>query len=192
MKTIDTLAWLDILSAALKGVMCKIDGEESGLKTATENVQNILAAAREREASVYWVGNGGSCAICSHLSQDLINKLAIRSLFLNDSPLMTCMANDYGYEDVYARPLDTFAREGDVLIAISSSGNSPNIMNAVDVARKKKMTLVTLSGFKPDNRLWNASASVSFMVPGTLYGIVEAAHEVILHGIIETLWLDAQ
>ena len=99
------------------------------------------------------------------------------------------MANDFGFEEVFAKPLSFFAGENDILIAISSSGNSKNILNAARVAHEKGMKLITLSGFKENNHLWCMDSDAAVLLQSDLYGIVEAGHEVILHGIIETLWL---
>ncbi|MDM8536550.1 SIS domain-containing protein [Desulfobacterales bacterium HSG17] len=184
------LQWLEILNKTIGSAKCRINDKEVSFVEGLGAVTDLLRYASEFANTVWWVGNGGSAAICSHLSQDMMNKLGIKSYCFNDSSLMTCMANDYGYENVYARPLTVHASENDILIAISSSGNSANILNAVDVATKENMQIITLSGMKEDNKLWNTKSNVSFWVSSDLYGIVEVSHEAILHGIIETMWLE--
>ncbi len=81
------------------------------------------------------------------------------------------------------------SKKEDLLIAISSSGNSPNILSCVEMATHKKMNTISCSGFSDSNRLWNAAAQVSFFIDANLYGIVEVSHEAILHSIIESLFL---
>lgn len=184
------LQWYDALSEAIKAMECKVAGKTMPVKKAIEQTINILTAARQMNSTVYWVGNGGSAAICSHLSQDLMNKLGIWSQTFGDISLLTCMANDFGYEQVYARPLKKMAVSEDVLIAISSSGNSENILSSVEVALDKGLHTITLSGMDETNRLWSVDTNVSFFVSSDLYGIVEVSHEAILHGVIETLWLE--
>jgi D-sedoheptulose 7-phosphate isomerase len=100
------------------------------------------------------------------------------------------MANDFGYENVYFQPLKKLAKPEDLLIAISSSGNSDNILLCAEMALGRGMKLITLSGFKDDNRLWNMKSDLSFFVPADLFGLVELTHEAILHGVVESLWLE--
>lgn len=183
------LQWYDALADTIRKAECRIKGQNSPLGEAIAQIADLFTQARQKNACVYWVGNGGSAAMCSHLSQDLMNKFEVRSQTFADASLMTCMANDFGYDQVYSRVLEKMAVSGDVLIAISSSGNSENILNSVQVAQNKGMKIITLSGMKSDNRLWNIDSDVSFLVLSDLYGIVEVAHEAIVHGIIETMWL---
>lgn len=186
------VAWYESLGKALKQVQVKVGENNAELKAGLDQTVALLQSTRKSGAYAWWVGNGGSAAICSHLAQDMMNKLDMKSVYQGDSSLMTCMANDFGYENVYAKPLEKLADKGDLLIAISSSGNSANILNCVDMARSKGMKIITLSGFDPENRLWNRKTDVSFFIASNLYGIVEMSHEAILHGIIETMWLDAR
>jgi len=192
MSVKDPKEWLELLKDAIAGVKSKKGKVSTSFDAAADTVKNIFKSSIDEGRSIYWLGNGGSIAICSHLSQDMMNKLGIKSHCFNDPSLMTCMANDYGYENVYARPLTVHASENDILIAISSSGNSENILNAVEVAKKKNMQIITLSGFNENNKLWQTNSHASFFVSSNLYGIVEVSHEAILHGVIETLWLDSQ
>ena len=182
--------WFDCLNRSIESTRCKIENKNASFDRSLTAVSEFFKLATGNKKSIWWVGNGGSASICSHLSQDMMNKLGIRSQYFGDASLMTCMSNDYGYEQVYARPLSVYASEYDLLIAISSSGNSANILNAVDMATKKNMQIITLSGMKEDNKLWNTKSNISFLVTSDLYGIVEVSHEAILHGIIETMWLE--
>ena len=98
--------------------------------------------------------------------------------------LLTCMANDYGYENVFAKPIEMFAEADDMLFAISSSGQSPNILNACESALAKNCNVITFSGFSSDNPL-RKLGRMNFYVPSTHYGFVELAHQVLIHCILD-------
>ena len=127
--------------------------------------------------------------MCSHFSQDSLNKLGLRSVPLSDTSLLTCIANDFGYENTYRRPLDTLLQRDDLLVSISSSGESKNILVCAELALSKSVRLISLSGFSPKNALWNTQAHVAFHVSSTKYGIVETAHSAIIHCFLEDLYL---
>jgi D-sedoheptulose 7-phosphate isomerase len=182
--------WISALGTALASVKCRCKDCPVDLETATEEVARLFRTVRHAGASIWLVGNGGSAAVCSHLSHDLVNKLAIRSHTLNDAALLTCMANDYGFDHGYLRPLQIMARPGDLVIAISSSGRSTNILSVADYAVSQGLGLITLSGFEEENPLWLHDAAVSFYLPSNLYGQVEIGHEALLHATIEAIWLE--
>ena len=184
--------WIAALAAALSAVSCRCVSRPVAFDAAADEIAALLRLIRENGNSVWWVGNGGSAAICSHLSHDLVNKLAIRSHVLTDPALMTCMANDYGYGQAYVRSLQVLARPGDLVIAISSSGCSENILLVADFARSRELSLVTLSGFATDNPLWRHEADVALHIPSHWYGQVEIGHEALLHAIVESLWGEEQ
>lgn len=145
-------------------------------------VMQLLRTAREGGSSVYLIGNGGSAGIASHAATDLVNVSKLRAQTIHDPSILTCMANDYGYENGFARILERFIRTGDVLIAISSSGESLNICNAVDVAKHKGGHVVTLSGFERQNPLRRKGA-LNVWLDSHDYGLVEIGHQFVLHNI---------
>jgi D-sedoheptulose 7-phosphate isomerase len=110
----------------------------------------------------------------------------IRAMAFNDGALLTCMGNDYGYEQVFAKPIQMFAKPGDVLIAISSSGQSANILLGAQAARQKGCQVITLSGFKPDNPL-RSLGDYNFYVPAQIYGAVEIVHHSICHCLLDMI-----
>ncbi len=151
---------------------------EGGILRAVE----VLRAARDRGSNVYLVGNGGSAGIASHATTDFVNVVRLRAQTVHDSSLLTCMANDYGYENAFARILSTLVRSEDVLVAISSSGKSPNICNAAMKVRELGGTVITLSGFAPDNPL-RRLGDLNIWLDSRDYGLVEIGHQFVLHNI---------
>lgn len=135
-------------------------------------------------ARLIFIGNGGSAAIASHMAADYQKNGGFPTLCFNDPAMLTCISNDLGYESVFRKQLDMHGRLGDVLFAISSSGDSLSIVNAINLARDLKMNIVTLSGFLPENRIRGAGG-VNFYVPSVNYGVVEIAHLAILHGFLD-------
>jgi D-sedoheptulose 7-phosphate isomerase len=156
--------------------------------SAIERISHRLCAARESGATIYVAGNGGSAAIASHWVNDLgkATKRAgsppVRVMSLSDNvSWLTALANDEGYERVFAGQLENFAKQGDVLVVISSSGNSLNLVRAVELARTRGVAIIGLLGFdggtlKPltDDCLLVSTAKGS-------YGLVEPMHEMICH-----------
>ena len=146
----------------------------------------LIAETRAQKGIVYVIGNGGSAGIASHFSNDLMKALGIPSQTLYDTNLMTCLSNDLGYENVFSYPLQKLLKPNDLLIAISSSGKSKNILNAAEVALSRKAALVTLSGFLAENPL-RRMGQLNFWIDRSDYGLVETAHFFLLHTIID-LW----
>lgn len=150
-------------------------------RAAGEAVKTILAV-RKNSRQVILVGNGGSAAIASHQAMDLWRTGGVRALAFNDAVELTCLGNDFGYDKVFSKPVEMFAEKGDLLLAISSSGRSLSILNAVRSARKKGCSVMTFSGFAPDNPL-RALGDLNFYVASDVYGLVEAAHLALIHAI---------
>jgi len=147
----------------------------------------VIAWARETHAEgrkLIFIGNGGSAAIASHMATDYSKNGGMRALCLNDGAMLTCLGNDYGYEQVFAKQIELFAQEGDLLIAISSSGRSPNILNAVAAAEQRGCRIVTLSGFGADNPL-RSQGDINFYLASEQYGFVEIGHLTLCHAILD-------
>jgi D-sedoheptulose 7-phosphate isomerase len=133
---------------------------------------------------IIFIGNGGSAGIASHLAIDFSKNGGLRSLAFNDPSALTCLGNDLGYENVFAKQLDFHARPGDLLIAISSSGRSPNILGAVKMARTRDCKVTTFSGFTEENEL-RRTGDVNFYVRSREYGFVEIAHLALCHAVLD-------
>ncbi len=144
----------------------------------------MLKKSRQRN-HLYFIGNGGSAAIASHMATDFFNKGKFAARCFNDLAALTCLANDYGYKSVFDMQVARVVKHGDVLIAISSSGESDNIIRASKTA-KMVTDVVTLTGFKDDNQL-RQMGTYNFYVPSTNYGIVETAHLGLLHALLEAV-----
>lgn len=145
----------------------------------------LLIKTKNQGGKVYVIGNGGSAGIASHFAIDLLNALKIPASTLYDSNQMTCIANDYGYEYVFSNPLQTLIKPIDLLVAISSSGKSKNIINAVEVAKNAEAYVITLSGFAEDNPL-RKMGELNFYLNVDDYGLVETGHFFLLHTIIDS------
>jgi D-sedoheptulose 7-phosphate isomerase len=135
---------------------------------------------------VFFIGNGGSNAICSHMMEDFAKILKYEAFAFSDPALITCFSNDYGYENAMAEWLKVYFKPGDVLVAISSSGNSANINNAVDHVNSIQGDIITLSGFKIDNKL-SKKGKINFYLNSTSFGIVECYHQTIIHSILDII-----
>lgn len=153
---------------------------EGGIARAMQ----ILRTARERASSVYLVGNGGSAGVASHATTDFVNVVKLRAQTVHDSSLLTCMANDYGYENAFGRILSQLARADDVLVAISSSGKSANIRNAATAVRQQGGQVLTLSGFERNNPL-RFMGDLNIWLDSRDYGFIEIGHQFILHNIAD-------
>lgn len=162
------------------------DGSTLGIDAAMHEVVSLLGSLRGSRGKVYLIGNGASAAIASHISADLLKNGGIPALVFNDPAQLTCISNDLGYEQVFALPLKLHAHKDDVLVSISSSGRSRNILDGVSAASEKGCFIVTLSGFDENNPL-RAMGGVNFYVPSHSYGTVEVIHHAICHHIADAL-----
>jgi D-sedoheptulose 7-phosphate isomerase len=120
------------------------------------------------------------------MATDYSKNGGVRALALNDASMLTCLGNDLGYDRVFAKQLELFARRGDLVIAISSSGRSANILNAVDAAAAAGCAIATMSGFTPDNPL-RRKGEWNFYVASDRYGFVEIGHLTICHAVLDFL-----
>ena len=151
-----------------------------------ESVGQLIMTQTKAGKKIIFIGNGASASIASHMSTDYWKNGGMRAVAFNDAALLTCLSNDCGYENVFGKSIEMFADRGDVLIAISSSGKSENILNGVRAARKMGAYVVTLSGFKSDNPL-RSMGDYNFFVPDGEYGPVEIIHLSITHCILDSV-----
>lgn len=159
-------------------------GNVIDLETGIGALCQKLASVRACKRNVYIIGNGGSAGVAAHAVTDFFNVAQLRASTLHESSLLTCMANDFGYENAFARMLGQMLDPSDVLITISSSGNSMNIRNAASVGKAKGAHVVTLTGFAPDNPL-RAMGDTNFWLDSRDYGFVEIGHQFVLHNLAD-------
>jgi D-sedoheptulose 7-phosphate isomerase len=143
-----------------------------------------MRVAHDRGNRVFFIGNGGSAGISSHMATDFSKNGGMRANALTDGSVLTCLGNDYGYEHVFEKQLEWHARAGDVLVAISSSGRSQNILNGVGAARQCNCIVYTLSGFAADNPL-RKLGDLNFYLANQEYGFVEVGHLALLHSVLD-------
>ncbi|HAD82254.1 MAG: hypothetical protein A2509_04140 [Candidatus Edwardsbacteria bacterium RIFOXYD12_FULL_50_11] len=169
----------------LNETLSKIDrGQLDGLA-------DLLLKAYRQERTIYVIGNGGSAANASHFAQDLAkgcrgaldSERRFKAISLTDNvPFITALANDDGYQYVFEQQLRTFAKAGDVLVAISGSGNSPNVLTAVDWANHSGLTTVGVTGF--DGGKLKALAGHQLHVPLNDMCTAESIHSILFHYVV--------
>jgi D-sedoheptulose 7-phosphate isomerase len=153
---------------------------------AISKLVNISLNIKSRGNQIFLCGNGASAAIASHTATDLEKNGKIKSRVFTDQSSITAIANDLGYENIFSEQISNHATKNDLLITISSSGNSKNIINAIEAAKLKQTKVITLSGFSPKN-ISRMSGDINFYASSDNYGLVETIHAAILHFYIDKI-----
>jgi D-sedoheptulose 7-phosphate isomerase len=169
---LDPKGWRNNLRNCLSAIEC----DDSN---AYEKIISLLD-----KGTIFFVGNGGSAAIASHMAIDYTKNGEYKAMAFNDAAAITCLSNDFRYQEIFKFQMRKWATKNDILFAISSSGESPSILNAATEALKKESFVVTLSAFKPDNPL-RKMGNINFYVPTMEYGFAEITHLSILHSILD-------
>ena len=149
---------------------------EKGADRAVQMIEDVRSASQK----VLLAGNGGSSAIVSHMQNDLCKAVGVRAMVFTEQPLLTALANDEGYESVFEWPIGLWAEPGALLLTVSSSGQSENIVRTLVAAQAKECRIITLSGFNPDNAS-RRMGDLNFYVPSHVYAYVESAHTALAH-----------
>jgi D-sedoheptulose 7-phosphate isomerase len=144
----------------------------------------LIQKTKKTNNKVYIIGNGGSASIASHVSVDFAKVAKIPSATFNNSNLISCFANDYGYENWVKEAIRAYCIKNDLIILISSSGKSPNIINAARFCENNKINLITLSGFNSNNIL-SKYGKINFHVASKNYNFIEMTHHIILLSIVD-------
>jgi len=148
-------------------------------------VKKFLSLVKKKKKKVIIFGNGGSAAIANHFSIDLTKTSKIRCVNFNESSLITCFSNDYGYENWVKKVLEFYANPKDLIILISSSGESKNMINACKYALKKRhFPIITFTGFKKNNSL-SKLGHINFWVNSKTYNHIENTHQFILLSLVD-------
>ena len=143
---------IDIINNHISDHINTIKDIHKNNESKIEKISKILSSCLSNNGTIYWCGNGGSAADSQHLAAELVGRFkedrpALRSVSLTtDSSVLTCIANDYSYDNIFSRQIEALGRKGDVLVAISTSGNSANIISALQTARKLKVDTISLLG----------------------------------------------
>ena len=176
---------IDILDSHLRLLSIRDSaGQEIDPDNAFRKWRDYSLHIREQRKTVYLIGNGASASMASHVSADLAKNAYIHAQVFSDLSLITSIANDLGYEDVFAEPIRRRMLEGDMLITISSSGQSPNILRAAEEANSRGGLVITLSSMNPENSL-RKQGILNCYIPADNYGMAETCHAAILH-----YWID--
>ena len=149
-----------------------------------EETVNLIKNCINQNGKVYITGNGGSASIASHVSVDFAKVSRIPSATFNNSNLVTCFANDYGYENWVTESIKAYCTEKDLQILISSSGKSKNIVNAASYCKENNIKLITFSGFEVNNPL-SKLGNVNFHINSCNYNFIEMSHHIILLSIVD-------
>jgi D-sedoheptulose 7-phosphate isomerase len=178
-------SYFDTLGRLLLATACTDrSGRTISLSDAYDWAMHLALRTHAQGNKLMFIGNGGSAAIASHMAADFTKTGNIRTVAFNDSSMLTCLGNDLGYENVFAKQIEMHARPGDFLVAISSSGRSANILKGVAAARTMGCAVLTLSGFQADNPL-RRQGDINMWVNSGEYGFVEIAHLALCHAVLD-------
>lgn len=175
-------------NAITEGLSRTLVSDRSGTavdaETAFARLCEMTASLKTTRGTLFFCGNGASAAMAGHMALDWLKAADVRAMTFNDPVGLTAIGNDLGYEKAFSVPVRCLSDADDVLVTISSSGNSPSVVKAIEAARDHRLRVVTFSGFKPDNQS-RQLGDLNFYVPCKTYGIAESCHQVLLHA-----WLD--
>lgn len=150
-----------------------------------EAIRSKISSLNKKN-KIILIGNGGSASISNHVAVDITKILKKRAITFNEPNLITCFANDYGYENWIKKAIEFYLDKDDVLILVSSSGQSKNIINAAKFAKKKGIILITFSGFKKNNPL-SKIGKINIWVNSKVYNHVENIHQIQLLSIADLI-----
>lgn len=174
----------DIKDALEKTIATDANGTVLSTDAALEQWIDICEVKRKERGMFFFCGNGASATMAEHMSHDCFQNADFLTQTVSETSHLTAISNDVSYEDVFAYRIGKMLKETDMLVTISSSGNSPNVIKAIKTAKEMGVFVVTVSGKKEDNNS-RKLGDLNFYVPLETYGMVESAHATLLH-----CWLD--
>ena len=178
---------LKFLDKYFKDFKNLVDSNNNEIKKKLINLKKILINTRKNKKKIIIFGNGGSASIASHFSVDLTKNAKIRCVNCNEADLITCFSNDYGYEHWIEMAINYFGDKNDVLIVISSSGKSKNIINACTAAKKKKFSkIITLTGHSIKNPI-KKLGNINLWVNSKAYNKIENIHQFWLLSLVDLI-----
>jgi D-sedoheptulose 7-phosphate isomerase len=165
----------------------------AALSPVIERLGQTMMSCWERRGKVLIAGNGGSAADAIHFAEELVvrfqkNRRALAALALCDSAVVTCAANDLGYDQVFARQVEAYGNPGDLFIAMTTSGNSVNLLNAIHAAKQQKLTTVSFLG--KDGGQARGLCDIEILIPSPVTARIQEAHKLIYHSLCE--WVEAR
>lgn len=182
----------DDLKGLLSGLVVT-DGTGTSLPVADgfHELGRMTKDLNSGKGTLFLIGNGASASIASHVAADMGKNARVRTEVFTDLAQLTALANDFCYEQVYAKPLQMKMCQGDMLAAISSSGRSSNILQATSEARRLGGNVVTFSAMERDNPL-RSEGRLNFYVPADTYGMAEICHTAISHFWIDLMFRESE
>ena len=176
----------DFIKKYLNDLSSLIKPNESIVDKIIE-VKNVLIQTKKNNSKVLIFGNGGSAAIASHASVDLTKNASVRSVNFNEADLITCFSNDYGFDKWVSKAINFYADKRDVLILISSSGKSQNMINACKAAKDNEVSkIITFTGHEEHNPL-SKLGDINFWIDSKAYNFVENVHQIWLLSIVDLI-----
>ena len=154
-------------------------------------IKSLFQNTSKKGGKVILAGNGGSAAMASHVAVDITKNAGIRSVTFNEYDLITTLANDYGYENWIAKAIELYHNPNDLVVLISASGQSLNVINAANVSKKLGLPVITFSGMSPQNPLRN-KGDINLWVDSNIYNIVEMTHHIWLLAIVDMIISNAE
>jgi len=164
---------------------------ETDQKSQLIELKELFVKTQKAGKKVIFLGNGGSAAMASHCAVDFTKNAGIRCINFNEADLITCFANDYGYEKAFEYALRFYADPGDVAVLISSSGKSQNMVNAAAYANGADLMTVTFTGFKPSNPL-KQLGKLNFHLESEAYNVIEMVHHIWLLAVCDLIIGEAE
>jgi len=149
-------------------------------------IKSLFQKTSEQGGKIIFAGNGGSAAMASHVAVDITKNAGIRSVTFNEYDLITTLANDYGYENWIAKAIELYYNPKDIVVLISASGQSQNVINAAKKSQGLGLSVITFSGFKPGNPL-RGLGETNLWVDSNTYNIVEMTHHIWLLAIVDMI-----
>ncbi len=180
--------WIDNLKSAEKTLNTFLSSEDQIAKVV--HLSELMIQTYKNNGTVFTCGNGGSHCDAMHFAEEMTGRYRkdrppMAALALGDASHVTCVGNDYGFEHIFSRQLEALGRPGDLIIGLSTSGQSKNVIKAFEVAKKKKMTSVALLG--RDGGLMKDLANLSIVIPEKTSDRIQEMHIKILHMVIEII-----
>lgn len=181
MNTKETTSWLKEYFQLYHKLLCQTNVTDQLIQ-----LKDLFEKTHRAGKKIIFIGNGGSSAMASHCAVDFTKNAKVRCINFNEADLITCFANDFGYERVFEKALEFYSDQGDVVVCISSSGKSRNVLNAASFACAKGLVLVTFTGFGVDNPL-AGMGQINLCVDSRAYNVIENTHQIWLLAVCDLI-----